>query len=72
MWLSRMVLGNKEEYGVVDGKEYGDAYQPGRGLMNDPDEMPFPRHVPDFVRDTPACTRPRQACRVVEFDKGRK
>ena len=47
------MLGNKDEYFTIDGVKHGDAYQKGKGIMNNPDELPFTEHY-DLIKQQSA------------------
>ena len=45
------MLGAKDEYYTVDGTAWGQPFQNGAGVMNNPNEAPLIRHI-DLIRDT--------------------
>ena len=45
------MLGALDEYYTVDGTAWGQPFQNGAGIMNNPNEAPLARHL-DLVRDT--------------------
>jgi len=45
------ILGALDEYYTVDGTAWGQPFQNGAGIMNNPNEAPLARHL-DLVRDT--------------------